>query len=84
MFYEPLFVAICYRNNGKRIHRPSKEFLSMLGNPLKEDSKPFLSGSLLGCKMTNILPNLLLCLDRKGGRTRTHDLKKWIRSHCCL
>lgn len=74
MFYEPLFVAICYRNNGKLIHRLSKEFLSMLGNPLEEDSKPFLSGSLLGCNMTNILPNLL-CLSRKRERTMAHDPK---------
>lgn len=35
VLYE-LFAVICYGSNGKQIHRPSKEFLSMLGSYPKE------------------------------------------------
>lgn len=33
----------------------------MLGYPLKENSKNFVSGLLLGCKITHTLLKLLLC-----------------------
>lgn len=35
MLYE-LFAVICYGGSGKQIHRPLKEFLSMLGSYAKE------------------------------------------------